>query len=205
MLNTLNNKHGVQPHERSNEGEQGAVEASKALGRQFGSKSLLHAGKIFRPQALTNKEDDGYEGSDEETPLEQRIDRVEHAVGSHEPPHERVGIQGSTVVGASKPAWLVGRTQTLDIVEDEILRRDGHETRNDDGANLTAEHGPRRNLAVVSHLLILDVVVSVAGERPAPQRLAKQEGIGIVGQQEARDDLDQRPQAQVCARRGGQE
>lgn len=85
------------------------------------------------------------------------------------------------------------------------MRGDGDEARNDNGADLAPEHGPRRNLAVVRHLLVLDVVVPVAGQRPAAQRLAEQEGVGVVGQQEPRDDLDERPEAQVGARRGGQE
>lgn len=44
VLNALDDEHRVQPHEGSDEAEQGAVEATEARGGHSGPDSLPHAG-----------------------------------------------------------------------------------------------------------------------------------------------------------------
>lgn len=132
---------------------------------------------------LSHKKDQRDPEPDQEAPLEQGVDGVEHARRAEQAPHQAVGVQRRAVVGAGEAARLVRRAEALDVVEDEVLRRDRHEAGDDDGADLRAEHGARRDLDVVRQLLVLHVVVAVAGERPRAQRLPEEEGVGVVGEQ----------------------
>ena len=109
-------KQATNPEQRSHEGEQGAVEDFEGARSERHTQPLLDAGQVLRPEVLAGQEDQGDAEADEETPLENRINRIEHSFGAQETPHKRTGIERIPVVGAREAGRLVGGAESGDLV-----------------------------------------------------------------------------------------
>ncbi len=94
-------------------------------GPQGHTQLLPYAGQVFGSKVLPDQEYDGDAEADEEAPLEERVQRVEHALGSEQTPHERAGVERVAVVGACEAGRLIGCAEAGNIVQNEVLGADG--------------------------------------------------------------------------------